>query len=189
MISLALEFLYQTVGVIHGDISLNNIMINRVWKHVPGNSPSRLRIMACSNSRTLTFRTNRANSACRIGQVSTTTVIQTPTTSTTVVQASVPSTTQGPTTASTAVVHVPATSDEPATSELIPSVQVLATSPALTVQEHSSGVGIMVDYKGTTEHIESAGMVIDCDFMRYAGQEINLTSVRKFSIDTFNCVY
>ena len=38
---------------------------------------------------------------------------------------------------------------------------------------------IIADWTGTTEPIESAGMIIDGDFMQYESQETNLTSVRK----------
>ena len=34
-----------------------------------------------------------------------------------------------------------------------------------------------VTYDGTLEHIEAAGMLIDCDFMRYKDDESHQTSV------------
>ncbi|KJA23319.1 hypothetical protein HYPSUDRAFT_201598 [Hypholoma sublateritium FD-334 SS-4] len=255
----SLEFLYKAVGVIHGDISMNNILINRVWKHEPNNSPSRLRIIACSNARNRAYVNILNNSAPQASTVqvsaTSTTVIQAPTNYTTVVQASATSTAQAltsfnhgrsdtgaslgalaattsitllqatsaadqasgtvasvpmlqvsttsahfdsPPTAtsvalvevpatpvavvevpatSVAVVEVPATSEVPATTESTLMLQASATSadisPALAVQ---ADVRPSVDYMGTAEHIEYAGMLIDCDFMRHAGQETNLTS-------------
>ncbi|KAF9477569.1 hypothetical protein BDN70DRAFT_881054 [Pholiota conissans] len=42
----ALEFLNTKADVIHGDLSINNILINRVWNHTPDNTPSKLRSLA-----------------------------------------------------------------------------------------------------------------------------------------------
>lgn len=219
---LALEFLYQKVGVIHGDISMNNIMINRVWNYGPNDTPSLLRIIACAKARKATCANIGPQSVVQVSATSTTVVraptaftpsiIQTSTTSAaqvlatsgppqvisatatslTVVQAPCPV----PATA-VAVVQVAATS---AIQQLAPTFQVSTASAhvdsapatydpatcALIDKSRASSVGAVVDYAGTTEHIEFAGMIIDCDFMRYEGQEINLTSVRNFSIDMFN---
>src|SRR6266576_3165225 len=41
-----LEFLSQKGNVIHGDISINNILINRVWDCSLEDSPARLRLLA-----------------------------------------------------------------------------------------------------------------------------------------------
>jgi hypothetical protein len=40
---IALEFLNVHAQVVHGDLSFNNIMINRVWQHKRDRSPSDLR--------------------------------------------------------------------------------------------------------------------------------------------------
>lgn len=40
---IALEFLNVHAKVVHGDLSFNNIMINRVWQHKHDQSPSDLR--------------------------------------------------------------------------------------------------------------------------------------------------
>ena len=43
-----LEFLSDKGNVIHGDISINNILINRVWGCSVEDSPSQLRVLAPS---------------------------------------------------------------------------------------------------------------------------------------------
>ena len=48
----ALEFLSTKAKVIHGDISINNILINQVWNYEPGCSPSQLRHVATSKANT-----------------------------------------------------------------------------------------------------------------------------------------
>ena len=51
---------------------------------------------------------------------------------------------------------------------------VQAPAPALAVDTSTTSV----DYGGTSKFIESAGMVIDCDFMRFLGETTHQTSVR-----------
>lgn len=216
---LALEFLHQKAGVIHGDISMNNIMINRVWRHGPNDSPSQLRAIASGYSNSIIYAKDHDNSTSQsIAQASSTStaVIQAPDTFTTVIQASATSAAQALVTpapigvvsavaTSVAVVQAsatPAVGQVPVTSTII---QALATSAvvqvpiplvlsgpepstSITVVEEpaalavvrapASHVGPPVAYTGTTEHIESSGMIIDCDFMRFEGQETHLTSVR-----------
>jgi hypothetical protein len=48
-----LEFLSEKGNVIHGDISINNILINRVWDYSLEDSPTQLQILA-SNINTST---------------------------------------------------------------------------------------------------------------------------------------
>ncbi|KAF8971030.1 hypothetical protein BDZ97DRAFT_1753385 [Flammula alnicola] len=48
----ALDFLNTKAMVIHGDLSINNILINRVWNHGPDDSPSRLRSLAFADANT-----------------------------------------------------------------------------------------------------------------------------------------
>lgn len=45
-----LEFLSQKAHVIHGDISINNIMINRVWDYESNKSPSQLCTLASTKA-------------------------------------------------------------------------------------------------------------------------------------------
>jgi hypothetical protein len=46
----ALEFLSTKAKVIHGDLLINNILINRVWNYEPGCSPSKLCHLATSKA-------------------------------------------------------------------------------------------------------------------------------------------
>ena len=48
MFVTVLEFLSEKANVIHGDISVNNILINHVWNGLLEDSPSQLRILASS---------------------------------------------------------------------------------------------------------------------------------------------
>ncbi|KAF8155840.1 hypothetical protein B0H34DRAFT_808831 [Crassisporium funariophilum] len=115
-----LEYLSTTAGVIHGDISINNVLINRVWNYKPGHSPSQLCDRAIIKLQT--------NMNANVGPV-----IQPPAVPAPVIQSSA---VQGP------VVQGPA--------------------PLVVDTSDSS-----IDSEGTTKFIESAGMVIDCDFMRF----------------------
>lgn len=145
-VSSALEFLSTKAKVIHGDLSINNILINRVWNYEPGCSPSQLRHLSTSKADTapdvsdLGFYNDsmsQSGSGSNAGDV-----VQSPD-----IDISAP-VVQGPT-------------------------------PALVVNTSAT----TVDYGGTSEFIESAGMVIDCDFMRFLGQTTHQTSVRNDVID------
>jgi hypothetical protein len=129
----ALEFLSTKAEVIHGDISINNILINRVWNYEPGYSPSHLRHLATSKANMaphVSESMSQSGSGSNAGAVVQSHDISAP------------------------VVEGPATA--------------LVVDPSAT----------SVDYGGTSEFIESAGMVIDCDFMRFLGQITHQTSVR-----------
>ncbi|KAF9470602.1 hypothetical protein BDN70DRAFT_821141 [Pholiota conissans] len=89
-----LDFLNSKARVIHGDISINNILIRRIWDHGPNDSPSQLLVQ--------------------------------------------------------------------------PSVPVASATP--------QAANTIVDEEGTTEPIESSGMLIDCDFMRDVEQDTHQTS-------------
>lgn len=123
----ALEFLSTKAMVIHGDVSINNILINRVWKYEPGCSPSQLRHLA----------TSKADTASDVSDLS----------------------------------FYNTMSQSGSGSSAGPVVPALAID---TIDTSSTSV----DYGGTSEFIESAGMVIDCDFTRLLGQTTNQTSVR-----------
>ncbi|KJA13689.1 hypothetical protein HYPSUDRAFT_114335, partial [Hypholoma sublateritium FD-334 SS-4] len=96
-----LDFLNTKAKVIHGDLSINNILINRLWDYGPDNSPSHLRKLASTKAN---MRLD-PDSASHVVDVS------------------------GP-----------------------------------------------VNYGGTLEYIESSGMIIDCDFMRFLHQDTHQTS-------------
>jgi hypothetical protein len=51
---------------------------------------------------------------------------------------------------------------------------VQAPAPALAVDTSTTSI----DYGGTSEFIESAGMLIDCDFMQFLDDTTHQTSVR-----------
>lgn len=230
---LALEFLYKKGGIIHGDISMNNVMINRVWDYGSNNSPSQLRAIASTNvpvqnatavndNGNSTFQSIIQASAISASQalVIDTPVVYAAATSATIIQAQAasesspiiqvhditsslvtPSPVATPA-ATVSVVQVSATTAigqapttiEPAHFVAVPTALTcrsptnftsMAVIQAPTISESvpdiqalTAGHG-MVDYTGTTEHIEASGMIIDGDFMRYEAQETNLTSVRK----------
>ncbi|KJA14667.1 hypothetical protein HYPSUDRAFT_208538 [Hypholoma sublateritium FD-334 SS-4] len=214
-----LEFLNNKVGVIHGDISMNNIMINRVWGHGPDDSPSQLRAIACAAAGNIANANNQNNSMSQstVQALATSTAVSQASTSTTDITASaaqvpttLPSLTQAPAAfviapvpavpaiaqapaapavaqapAAPVVAQAPSTSaaasptiaEAPTTTSTI--AQGLVTSELAPVVPSSalrSEIGSVADVAGTTEHIESAGMLIDCDFMRYCDQDTHLTS-------------
>ena len=240
---LALEFLYVKGGIIHSDISMNNVMINRVWDCEPHELPSRLRMLICALRQLAIDANDKDDDAALLTaieasttvttepQASTISVIQALTIDTSTVHVATTSTTvistpsvseltpvtqahdsTSPLTVSSAnavsVVQVsapsvisqaPATSDEAHSihvptalayhgptdtsmaiaqvnmnTELVPVIE--EPDVALVPREHSDTVA---DWTGTTEPIESSGMIIDGDFMQYKSQETNLTSVRK----------
>ena len=227
---LALEFLCRKVGVIHGDISMNNILINRIWDWDDDDCPTHFRIIACAHAQFLAYAESLdlsiPQSAVHVSASATSTaVVQASTTSAattsfSVVQAT-SATAQAITFESAPVHEVSITSATFNSEQLttfesnqsIPTFQaahaasVLAATSALTatsavataavatssaassavasstvnVEVYSRDLG-PVDHTGTTEHIESAGMLIDCDFMRNEGQESNMTSVRNLNV-------
>jgi hypothetical protein len=138
----ALEFLSTKAMVIHGDISINNILINRVWNYESGCSPSQLRHLA----------TSKADTASDVSDVGfyDNTMSQ-----------------SGSGSSAGAIIQ----------SLDISAPVVQAPAPALAIDTIDTSTA-SVDYGGTSEFIESAGMVIDCDFMRLLGQTTNQTSVR-----------
>lgn len=231
---LGLEFLYVKGGIIHGDVSMNNVMINRVWDCESDNMPSRLRMIACTLKQ-LAIDANNSNSDSAVttktqasaisatqalvidtstvhAAATSTTVTRTPTVSelTPITEAhdtslapavlSANTVSVAQVSASSVIDQTPASSEEPhfiavptaltyhgPTHTSLAAVQANTntelgavvqepTTAALALREHSSNV---VDWTGTTEHIESSGMIIDGDFMQYKSQETNLTSVRK----------
>lgn len=164
-----LEFLKGKALVLHGDISMFNILIHRFWPKGSGRLASELREIA-SNRCTNTTGSNDSNdptspsaSACNDLDIVDNTL---PTVSTAPVQTSEPT---------------PETTVPPASSTQVEESQV-PSAPATTVS---------ANYNGTLEHIEFAGMLIDFDFMRYTKDDIHMTSVRHYLnhiehyIDTF----
>ena len=152
-----MEFLSERGNVIHGDISINNILINHVWEYSVKDSPSRLRALASGvktsttlpegtplvdnthNQDTLVFieaddhnDKNDNNSMPKLGLGS-------------------PHGQPGP------------------SSSIIKGVPILPLALALAPVE--------AGYNGTLEHIEATGMLIDCDFMRYKDVGSHQTSV------------
>lgn len=102
-----LDFLDKKAKVIHGDLSINNIMINRVWDHGEKDLPSQLRTRAFAGA-------------------------------------------------------------------YKPDINLVSPLPQAKSCE---SVPFKVDNDGTTEPIESCGMIIDCDFMRHKGHSSHQTSV------------
>lgn len=218
---LGLEFLSNKVGVIHGDISMNNIMINRVWHHGPDDSPSQLRAIACAAASNIS-QASTSPTAINQASATSTAINRTPAVSATAASAAqvpitLPPLTQAPAApiiaqapAASAIAQAPAASavgQAPATSAVAAATisQTLTTTsaiagglvtsesvPAAPPFASASEDGSVADVAGTTEHIESAGMLIDCDFMRYCNQDTHLTSVRNqvfISLNMLNKTY
>ena len=135
----ALEFLSTKAKVIHGDLSINNILINRVWNYEPGRSPSQLRHLAISKA-------NMAPDVSDLGFYNNTM-----------------SQSRSGSNAGTIIQSLD-----------ISAPVVQAPAPALAVDTSTTSV----DYDGTSEFIESAGMVIDCDFMQFLDDTTHQTLVR-----------
>lgn len=126
-----LDFLSSKANVIHGDLSVNNILINRVWDHEPAKSPSQLRVLASMKANILSQSSYVIDVNSQLHAL-----------------------------ASAQDTNPPKLSDSPARNQI----------PQATYAK--------VDNAGTLEHIESSGMIIDCDFMRYKDQSNHQTSVR-----------
>lgn len=127
-----MEFLSQKGNVIHGDISINNILINRVWDCSLEDSPARLRLLASN----INASTNDPGPNDEHGQ--------------------------------------DADDREDNSMPMLGLPHDQANPPVLP----PASATVSVNYDGTLEPIEAAGMLIDCDFMRYKDNKGHQTSVR-----------
>lgn len=140
-----LEFLNTKAKVIHGDVSISNIMINRIWTHGPNDSPTQLRALATARADSMS-QTDLASDAF--------------------------SDTEANSDESLSSVQTPIYPLSPVVGPAAVSVPVIqGAAPAL------ARVSDCVNHAGTLEFIESSGMLIDCDFMRYIHQDTHQTSV------------
>lgn len=153
-----MEFLSEKGNVIHGDISINNILINRVWEYSVEDSPSRLRALASGvkTSTTLPEGTPLVDNA---HDQDTLVFIEADDHNDKNDDNSMPKLGLG------------SPHGQPgSSSSIVKGVPILPLAPAPAPVE--------AGYNGTLEHIEAAGMLIDCDFMRYKDVGSHQTSVR-----------
>lgn len=130
-----LDFLNGKARVIHGDLSMNNIMIGRVWPKGSAQTPSQLRNIACNSNASDTVSDGGRSPTSQPDL--------------TIVGAPVVDSLAGP------------NPDPPSVSDA-------------------------VDHTGTCEAIESSGMLIDFDFMRYTNDNTHMASVRSFVSTIFS---
>lgn len=133
-------------------------MINRVWPQGSAKSPSQLRELACASPKNVTSESN-SNDLMPLSE---------PTSDD-------PGAIDGiPPADPTAVVQ--------SSASTITDAAVVPPADSASVVNNSAlalpDTNVAVNYNGTLEHIESAGMVIDLDFMRYLTEDTHLTSVR-----------
>ena len=169
-----LEFL-DKAGVSHGDVSISNAMINRIFDHGPADSPTQLRILVRQKAEAAYAAAKRADvvvgadsasdaASDAEGSSDSSHSVLTP------IQPLSPAV--GPAVASVPVNGPAAVS--------VPNIQGATPAPA------PAQVAEVVDSAGTLEFIESTGMLIDCDFMRYLHQDTHQTSVSGESVTLSN---
>lgn len=134
-----LDFLNRKARVIHGDLSVNNVMISRVWPKESAKTPSQLRAIACALPGVVNAATG---------------------------------------------VDAATDSDDSDTPPSRPDFGIDQTSVVepLALSSHDPAEPLItsssVNHNGTVDDIESSGMIIDCDFMRFVDDDMRMASVR-----------
>ena len=163
--------------VIHGDLSINNIMINRIFDHEPDKAPSELRKLACAkaDAQSDSDPTAQSDLASDVAPAVEPTAMQSPG-----VQSL---SAAGPPSSNVANPSSPGSQSLSLSPDLQPSQScdssALVSEGCVATPAHATPAHVSpVDKSGTLEAIESSGMVIDFDFMRSLDQDTYQTSVR-----------
>lgn len=165
-----LEF-FEKAGVSHGDVSISNAMINQIFDHGPDDSPTKIRQLIRKLAEEAYAAAKRANTVVEADSASDA-ALNAEDGSASSLGVLTPIQPPSPM-VGTAVASVPV--NEPAA---VPVPHIQSTTPAPAPARALE----VVNSAGTLEFIESTGMLIDCDFMRYLYQDTHQTSVSGESI-------